>query len=83
MITFIVEGMHSYFGVVGHEGVYKVLSQVRIAVYLCLLCYWIEMMWLDEPKRRPVTPAMRASLFVLRNQLARAQTGLNSSQDRP
>ena len=83
MITFIVEGMHSYLGVVGHEEAYKVLSRVRIAVYLGLLCYWIEMLWLDEPQRRPVTPAMRASLFALRSQLARAQTGLNSSQDQP
>jgi hypothetical protein len=83
MSTFIVEGMHSYLGVVGHEEAYKVLSRVRIAVYLGLLCYWIEMLWLDEPQRRPVTPAMRASLFALRSQLARAQTGLNSSQDQP
>jgi hypothetical protein len=83
MITFIVEGLHSYFGVVDHEGVYRVLSEVRIAVYLGLLCYWIEMMWLDEPDRRPVTPAMRATLFALRSQLAHAHRGLNSSQDRP
>jgi hypothetical protein len=83
MSTFIVEGMHSYLGVVGHEAAYKVLSRVRIALYLGLLCYWIQMLWLDEPKRRPVTPAMRASLFALRSQLARAQTELNSSQDQP
>jgi hypothetical protein len=83
MTTFIVEGLHSYFGVAGHEADYKLLSRVRIAIYLGLLCYWIKMIWLNEPKRRPVTPAMRASLFALRSQLARSHAGLNSSQDQP
>jgi hypothetical protein len=83
MITFVVEGAHSYLGVDAHVAAYKVLSRFRIAVYLGLLCYWIEMIWLNEPKRRLVTPAMRASLFALRSQLARTQAGLNSAQDQP
>jgi hypothetical protein len=81
MVTFIVEGMHGYMGAVGHVAAYKILSRVRIAVYLGVLCYWIETLWLDEPKRRPVTPAMRASLFALRTQLAHTKRELNSSQD--
>ena len=83
MITFVVEGLHSYLGVAGHEAVYRLLTRVRIGVYLGLLCYWIEMIWLNEPKRRPVTPAMRAGLFSLRTQLARDLARLSSSQDRP
>jgi len=75
MITFVVEGMHSYFGFAGHVALYTLLSRIRIAVYVGLLCYWIQMIWLNEPKRRPVTPAMRASLFALRNQLARLKRG--------
>ena len=75
MITFVVEGMHSYFGFAGHVALYTLLSRIRIAVYVGLLCYWIQMIWLNEPKRRPVTPAMRASLFALRNQLGRLKRG--------
>ncbi len=84
MSTFIVEGVHGYLGVTGHEAICKVLSRVRVAVYLGVLRYWTKMImiWLNEPKQRPVIQGMCASLFALRSQLARRQTTLNSSRDK-
>jgi hypothetical protein len=81
MATFIVEGLHSYFGVASNTISYKFLSRIRIALYLVSLSYWIIMLWFDEPNRRPVTPAMRARPFALGGQVARDLTALSPSQD--
>jgi hypothetical protein len=81
MASFLVEGLHSYFGVADHTASYKALSRIRIVVYLLSLSYWVVMLWFAEPNRQPVTPAMRARLFALRGQVARDLTALSSSQD--
>jgi hypothetical protein len=69
MIEVLIEGGHNYFGVIRDSRVYHFLAHIRMAAYLCCLCYWVLALWLEEPASRPLTDEMSVQLFDLRRRV--------------
>jgi hypothetical protein len=69
MIEVLIEAAHNYFGITRDNHVYQALAHIRMAAYLCCLCYWIAALWPDEPASRSLTIEMRSRLSELRHGL--------------
>ena len=65
----LIEGGHNYFGVLRDNHVYQVLAHVRMTAYISCVCYWIVMLWREEPAPRLLTPEMRSQLSELRRRV--------------
>jgi len=65
VMDFLIETGHSYFGLSQKTGVYHHLSQMRIAVYIACVAYWIVTLWRDAPAPRELSGQMYRELFAL------------------
>jgi hypothetical protein len=69
LVTVLIETGHSYFGGSRELPVFVILSDVRMAAYLCCVTYWIIDLWRDELPGRVMTQEMREKIFTLHAQL--------------
>ena len=70
LITVLIEAGHAYFSSEREVPVFKVLSHVRMVVYLGCIGYWIIGLWSNEEPARIMPQEMRRKIFDLQSQLA-------------
>lgn len=69
MVCVLIDVAHNYFGIRGDNRMFFILSHIRVFVYLCCLCFWIAMLWPDEPPSRQLTDEMRLQLSEFRRRM--------------
>jgi hypothetical protein len=65
VIDFLIETGHSYFGVSQETRAYHQLSQMRMAVFIACVAYWIVTLWRDAPPPRELSDRMYRELSAL------------------
>ncbi|ADW70631.1 hypothetical protein [Granulicella tundricola] len=66
----VTDSATTVLGVANNSDAYRMLSHVRIALYLVCLVYWIVTLWLDAPSPRQMPEKMRRQLASLERQSA-------------
>jgi hypothetical protein len=69
LITVVIEGGHTYFGVGRELGASSALSHIRMAAYLGCVTYWAVNLWREERPVFEVTEDMREKLFTLQTRV--------------
>jgi hypothetical protein len=66
----LTEAAHSYFGTQRGTDFYKLLSHLRITLYLLCVCYWIVTLAMPEPKPRKLPEQLHEELRALQRKTA-------------
>jgi hypothetical protein len=60
VFALVIGLLHGYWGRSSH---YLGIEHARMAIYLCILCYWIVALWRNEPEREQLSPEMRDAVL--------------------
>jgi hypothetical protein len=66
----LTEAAHSYFGTPHGNQTYRLLSRIRIEIYLCALVYWIVTLAIKEPEPRKLPEQLHQELRDLQRRAA-------------
>ena len=66
----LTDAAHSYFGSSRGIGLYKMLSQIQIVLYLVCVSYWIVTLALKEPEPRKLPQHLHEELCALQRRAA-------------
>ena len=70
ILSILVDGLNSFFGVRGGMQTYNLLTHIRIVCYLLCVGYWIAMLARKLPQPREMSEEMRRQLYGLQLKLA-------------